>query len=289
MLKKSFLVGILALCFASPAYAQSTGGAVVPPGATQTTAPAATTAPVPASPQPKAQTGTTAPTPDPQDRAASSPKIIAAAQKKLTALGFYACGVDGIAGPCTLRSFCAFQLLTDAPGVDAPANLALLPLNDRRRLLHITRSQLRMHAKGESVFIRVSRRCQTLFLVKRSYVKMISPVSTGPMKPGKDSKGKTTFPTPAGHWRIFSKFGKNQIDPKVPKAKQIPGWDHSAQYEQAPMYLPLGFQGGKLIHGEPSLAYVMPLFASHGCVRMSKKLQKRVWAQVKIGTLVWVT
>jgi peptidoglycan hydrolase-like protein with peptidoglycan-binding domain len=100
--------------------------------------------------------------------------------------------------------------------------------------------------------VEVDKTRQVLYLVRGGKVTLTTHVSTG-----------ATGNTPLGHWRVYSK---------------IAGWSWVLWY---PSYFLRGFA----IHGYPS---VPPYPASHGCVRVPMWLATSLYAQVPMGSSIYI-
>jgi N-acetylmuramoyl-L-alanine amidase len=106
--------------------------------------------------------------------------------------------------------------------------------------------------------IEVNKGRQVLFVVRRSRVTLIVPISTAGLA--------GTF-TPVGRFAIYRKVG---------------GFDPSPL---GTLYDPMYFTGGYAIHGNPS---VPPFPASHGCVRVPMWLASVLYAATPYGQTVYV-
>jgi PKD repeat protein len=106
--------------------------------------------------------------------------------------------------------------------------------------------------------LEVNKGRQVLYVVRRSRVALIVPVSTAGL-PGKF--------TPVGRFSIYRK---------------VVGFDPSPL---GTLYDPMYFTGGYAIHGNPS---VPPYPASHGCVRVPMWIAPRLYATNPYGETVYV-
>jgi len=106
--------------------------------------------------------------------------------------------------------------------------------------------------------IEVNKGRQVLYVVRRSRVALIVPVSTAGL-PGKF--------TPVGRFSIYRK---------------VVGFDPSPL---GTLYDPMYFTGGYAIHGNPS---VPPYPASHGCVRVPMWVAPQLYASNPYGETVYV-
>jgi peptidoglycan hydrolase-like protein with peptidoglycan-binding domain len=106
--------------------------------------------------------------------------------------------------------------------------------------------------------IEVNKPRQVLFVVRRSRVTLIVPISTAGLS--------GTF-TPVGRYSIYRKV--NGFDPSP----------------LGTLYDPMYFTGGYAIHGNPS---VPPFPASHGCVRVPMWLASVLYADTPYGQTVYV-
>jgi lipoprotein-anchoring transpeptidase ErfK/SrfK len=106
--------------------------------------------------------------------------------------------------------------------------------------------------------IEVNKGLQVLYLVRKSRVALIVPISTAGVG--------GTF-TPVGRFAVYRKVG---------------GFDPSPL---GTLYDPLYFTGGYAIHGNPS---VPPYPASHGCVRVPMWVAPHLYATVPYGETVYV-
>lgn len=119
------------------------------------------------------------------------------------------------------------------------------------------RTPLPRYARPSS-HLEVNKPRQVLYVVRRSRVALIVPVSTAGL-PGKF--------TPTGRFAIYRKVG---------------GFDPSPL---GTLYDPMYFTGGYAIHGNPS---VPPYPASHGCVRVPMWLAPVLYATNPYGETVYV-
>jgi lipoprotein-anchoring transpeptidase ErfK/SrfK len=106
--------------------------------------------------------------------------------------------------------------------------------------------------------IEVNKGRQVLYLVRRSRITLIVPISTAGLA--------GTF-TPVGRFAVYRKVG---------------GFDPSPL---GTLYDPLYFTGGYAIHGNPS---VPPYPASHGCIRVPMWVAPHLFATVPYGETVYV-
>jgi hypothetical protein len=106
--------------------------------------------------------------------------------------------------------------------------------------------------------IEVDKARQVLFVVRRSRVSLVVPISTAGLA--------GTF-TPVGRFSIYRKV--NGFDPSP----------------LGTLYDPMYFTGGYAIHGNPS---VPPYPASHGCVRVPMWLASVLFADTPYGQTVYV-
>ena len=106
--------------------------------------------------------------------------------------------------------------------------------------------------------IEVNKGRQVLYLVRKSHITLIVPISTAGLA--------GTF-TPVGRFAVYRKVG---------------GFDPSPL---GTLYDPLYFTGGYAIHGNPS---VPPYPASHGCVRVPMWVAPHLFATVPYGETVYV-
>jgi peptidoglycan hydrolase-like protein with peptidoglycan-binding domain len=100
--------------------------------------------------------------------------------------------------------------------------------------------------------VEVDKTRQVLFLVRGGKVTLVTHVSTG-----------ATGNTPVGLWHVYGK---------------VPGWSWVLWY---PSYFLRGFA----IHGYPE---VPPYPASHGCVRVPMWLAPALYAQIPVGTAIFI-
>ena len=106
--------------------------------------------------------------------------------------------------------------------------------------------------------IEVNKGLQVLYVVQRSRVALIVPISTA---------GVAGAFTPVGRFAVYRKVG---------------GFDPSPL---GTLYDPLYFTGGYAIHGNPS---VPPYPASHGCVRIPMWVAPHLYRTVPYGETVYV-
>jgi lipoprotein-anchoring transpeptidase ErfK/SrfK len=120
-----------------------------------------------------------------------------------------------------------------------------------------SRTPLPRYARPAS-HLEINKGLQVLYVIRRSRVALIVPVSTAGL-PG-------TF-TPVGRFAIYRKVG---------------GFDPSPL---GTLYDPMYFTGGYAIHGNPS---VPPYPASHGCVRVPMWVAPHLYATNPYGETVYV-
>jgi lipoprotein-anchoring transpeptidase ErfK/SrfK len=106
--------------------------------------------------------------------------------------------------------------------------------------------------------LEVNKGRQVLYVVRRSRVASIVPISTA---------GIAGAYTPVGRFAVYRK---------------VAGFDPSPL---GTLYDPMYFTGGYAIHGNPS---VPPYPASHGCVRIPMWVASHLYATTPYGTTVYV-
>lgn len=184
---------------------------------------------------------------------------MAAAQRRLTELRYYAGPVDGQHGPATTTAVQAFQKTQDLPvdgelGPDTIAALAdpVLP---------------GIHA-GAANRIDIDLDAQVLFVVLDGRLERIMPISSGNGEP---------YPLPGGIRAVgLTPTGTFQIERKLPG-------NVNAFFGR--LYDPMYFHEGWAIHGSNNVPAVP---ASHGCVRLPVADAEWLFDQVEVGTPVTV-
>jgi lipoprotein-anchoring transpeptidase ErfK/SrfK len=112
--------------------------------------------------------------------------------------------------------------------------------------------------RGPPSRLEVNKGRQVLYVVRKSRVALIVPISTAGLA--------GTF-TPVGRFSVYRK---------------VSGFDPSPL---GTLYDPLYFTGGYAIHGNPS---VPPYPASHGCVRVPMWVAPNLFATTPYGETVYV-
>jgi peptidoglycan hydrolase-like protein with peptidoglycan-binding domain len=162
----------------------------------------------------------------------------------------YAAPFTGSFGYELLDSVYAFQKVQNLPRTGIVDTVVWRRLRDPR----IPAPRYR----GPADHLEVDKAHQVLYVVRRSHVALIVPVSTAGV-PG-------TY-TPVGRFAIYRK---------------VTGFDPSPL---GTLYDPMYFTGGYAIHGNPS---VPPYPASHGCIRVPMWIAPHLYATNSYGETVYV-
>jgi peptidoglycan hydrolase-like protein with peptidoglycan-binding domain len=191
--------------------------------------------------------------------AGSSGPEVTAMQQRLHDLG-YDTGVDGKWGGQTTFALIAFQK------VEGLGRSGRLDAATQARLATASRPGPMMSGtSGNRVEVDIQK--QVLFLWQGGKLARILPVSTGNNKRYCVDGQCATAVTPGGSYKINRKINGLRVS------------------RLGKLYNPLYFNGGIAIHGAPSVP-VYP--ASHGCVRIPMYASASFFAQVPMGTPVYV-
>lgn len=181
------------------------------------------------------------------------------AEKKLSALGYWITRVDGRADASTRYSITAFQKVEGLKRTGV-LNAAVM------KALHTADKPTPKYTEGPHIEVDISR--QVLFVVDAAgAVKFILPVSTGNEQKYFDEGMWQIAHTPRGDFHVYNKING------VRKATL------------GDLYYPSYFYGGIALHGSNSIP-VKP--ASHGCVRVPRAADQKLFKMTPIGTPVYV-
>jgi lipoprotein-anchoring transpeptidase ErfK/SrfK len=200
-----------------------------------------------------------APSADPTDEPAPERPVydVAAVQRQLTDLRYYAGVVDGKEGPGMRAAVMAFQKVNGlgADGTVGPLTLAALanPVTPALR-------------SGPANRIEVDLDKQVLYFVAGGQLQRIMPVSSG--------SGQTYGTKGGGTARSLTPVGTFRIERRIKGERNA---------ELGTLYDPLYFYKGWAIHGSNSVpAYP----ASHGCVRVTRADGVWLFERAPVGTTV---
>jgi len=187
-------------------------------------------------------------------------EMVAEAQRRLLALGYWIGDADGKWGEASRHGLIAFQKVEGRPRTGKLSA-------DELKALKNARPPAPRERGFAHVEVDLSR--QVLFVIESDgTVSKILPVSTGSGKPFTMKDGYTQpAVTPPGRFRVYRK---------------VPGWRKS---ELGLMYYPSYIVGGIAIHGNPAVPAVA---ASHGCIRIPMFAAEEFSNLTDIGTQVLV-
>jgi N-acetylmuramoyl-L-alanine amidase len=190
----------------------------------------------------------------------SKGKAVLAAQRRLSALGYYLGSLDGVYGPATAHAVTALQKVAglSRDGVLGPRTSAALTKGVRPS----ARTK-----RGDAV--EVDLKHQVLLVVHNGTVKLIFDASSG-SGAYYYSQGRTHHAvTPKGTYHVF---------------RSVNGWDPGPLGK---LYRPRYFNGGIAVHGYPTVPSTP---ASHGCVRVTIGAMDYIWSHklLPIGRTVVV-
>ena len=185
---------------------------------------------------------------------------VVAAQRALTAGGYYVGALDGRRGPALRSALMAFQKVNGLR-VDGAVGAATV-----RALAAPRQPVLRGSSPSNRVEIDLSR--QVLYVVKGGKISRIMPVSSGNGATYLQKDGsKARALTPVGNYRIQRRIvGERKAD-------------------LGTLYDPQYFYGGWAIHGSNSVP-AGP--ASHGCVRVTRTDAKTLLSSLSNGMAVYL-
>jgi N-acetylmuramoyl-L-alanine amidase len=173
---------------------------------------------------------------------------VLAAQKRLTALGYWLGRPDGVYGPATAHAVTALQKVAglSRDGVLGP------------RTAKAMRAGIRPKASSRTGdVIEVDLRHQVLLVVHKGTVRLVFDASTGSGAYYRSGGSTHHAVTPRGTYHVF---------------RGVNGWDPGPL---GALYRPRYFNGGIAVHGYPSVP-TSP--ASHGCVRVTIGAMDYLWA-----------
>lgn len=190
---------------------------------------------------------------------ATSGPDTAAAQTRLTELGFWNGDPNGEYGFTTYQAVMAFQKYVSLPATGRLDQATVDQLNTVTE-----RAQGVPHA---GTWVEVDKTRQLVFIVVKGETLWTLNTSTG-SRVANSEYGDAV--TPDGLWKV--------------KRERPIGWWRG---ELGELYRPKYFSGNVAIHGSNS---VPKRAASHGCVRLSVEAMDFIWALdlIPIGTKVWV-
>ena len=185
------------------------------------------------------------------------PEVVLEAELRLTELGYWAGGADGVLDSLSRHALVAFQK------VEGRERTGRLTAEELQALREAGRPQ---PLEGGPPHVEVDIRRQVLFVVDgEGAVVKVLPVSTGNEGSYLDQGKWQRAHTPRGRFTV---------------ERKIDGWRLSTL---GLLYYPCYFSGGVAIHGSPSVpAYP----ASHGCVRIPMFAAKEFSQMVPVGTPV---
>ncbi len=185
---------------------------------------------------------------------------VAAAQRSLTDLKYYAGAIDGRQGPALRSAVMAFQKVQGlgADGTVGP--------NTLKALAAPRTPALRGSGSGNRVEVDLSR--QVLYVVNAGKLARILPVSSGNGATYSQKSGGTAKAlTPTGYFTVQRRIvGERKADLGI-------------------LYDPQYFYRGWAIHGSNSVP-ARP--ASHGCVRVTRTDAKYLLKAISVGTTVYL-
>ena len=190
---------------------------------------------------------------------ATSGPATAAAQARLTKLGFWTGAANGAYGFATFQAVMAFQKYFSLPPtgrLDQATVDQLNTVSERARGVH-----------HEGTWVEVDKAKQLVFIVVKGETLWTLNTSTGS---GVTNSEFGAAVTPNGLWKV--------------KRERPVGWWRG---ELGELYRPKYFSGNVAIHGSNS---VPKRAASHGCVRLSVEAMDFIWAHdlIPIATKIWV-
>ena len=193
-------------------------------------------------------------------RLGSRGSAVLAAQKRLTALGYWLGTPDGIYGPSTMHAVIALQKVAGLArdGILGPITARAMAAGVRPA----ARTKI-----GQVVEIDLAH--QVLLVVSSGRVRLIFDTSTGSGAYYYSLGRLHHAVTPKGTYHVF---------------RSVNGWDSGPLGK---LYRPRYFNGGIAVHGYPSVP-TWP--ASHGCVRVTIPAMDYLWAHalLPIGRTVLV-
>ena len=173
---------------------------------------------------------------------------VLAAQKRLTALGYWLGTPDGVYGPATAHAVTALQKVAglSRDGILGPQTAKALKAGVRPKA---------SSRRGD--VIEVDLRHQVLLVVHNGAVRLVFDASTGSGAYYQSGGSTHHAVTPRGTYHVF---------------RAVNGWDPGPL---GALYRPRYFNGGIAVHGYPSVPTVP---ASHGCVRVTLGAMDYLWA-----------
>ncbi|MEQ1874207.1 MAG: L,D-transpeptidase family protein [Ilumatobacteraceae bacterium] len=190
---------------------------------------------------------------------ATSGPSTAAAQTRLTELGFWTGPANGEYGFTTAQAVMAFQKYVSLPisgRLDQATTDQLNGLTERAR-----------GTKDTGSWVEVDKARQLVFIVVKGETLWTFNTSTGSRVANSEFGDAVT---PDGLWTV--------------KRERPMGWWRG---ELGELYRPKYFSGAVAVHGSNS---VPKRAASHGCVRVSVEAMDFIWEHdlISIGTKIWV-
>ena len=249
------LVALAATACSSDGGTAEVDAAPVAVDASPATVPVVEPAPVVESPSPAAS-----PTASPSPAKPAFTYDVAAVQRQLKDLRYYAGAVDGERGSALRSAVMAFQKVNGlgADGTVGPATLAALKTPKA--------PSLKGSAPANRVEVDLTK--QVLYVVKSGSIARILPISSGNGATYLQKDGsKARALTPVGYYRVQRRIvGERKAD-------------------LGTLYDPQYFYKGWAIHGSNSV----PAFpASHGCVRVTRADAKYLLDAISVGTSVYL-
>ncbi|GAB3600829.1 L,D-transpeptidase family protein [Angustibacter peucedani] len=186
--------------------------------------------------------------------------VVLAAQKRLTALGYWLGTPDGTYGYLTSQAVMALQKSAGLgrDGVLGPKTKAALT------------SGVRPHPRtGSGSAVEVDKARQVVMVVVGGQLKWVLNTSTGSGQPYTSQGQSYVATTPEGRFTVQRQIDGERIS------------------HLGALWRPKYFTGGYALHGSPS---VPGYPASHGCVRLSNGAIDMLWSSglAPIGRTVWV-
>lgn len=190
---------------------------------------------------------------------ATSGPATAAAQARLTELGFWTGTESGMYGFTTFQAVMAFQKYVSLPITGRLDQATVDQLN--------TLTERAQGTPQTNSWVEVDKARQLLFIVDKGETLWVLNTSTGS---GVLNSEVGDAVTPDGLWKV--------------KRQRANGWWRG---DLGHIYRPKYFRGGVAIHGMTS---VPKRAASHGCVRVSVEAMDFIWENdlIPLGARIWV-
>lgn len=181
-------------------------------------------------------------------RPGSRGRAVLAAQRRLTALGYWLGTPDGVYGPATAHAVTALQKVAGLgrDGVLGPKTAAALAAGARPKA---------STKRGDAIEVVLAR--QVLLVVHRGHVRLILDTSTGSGQYYTSGGVRKHAVTPKGTFHVY---------------RAVNAWDPGPLGK---LYRPRYFNGGIAVHGYPSVPSTP---ASHGCVRVTLDAMDHIWS-----------